>query len=138
MVNDQNQKSSGSPARVRQTILLAVLALAVVALVYEFGVARPKALAAWDAVSKLIDSNYDQPGEVKNTNESVQTAVGKRPARTTDEGNKRVEVYEWRRGIPILAYSFRVTYDNKKDGRILLNAAIAESLPSRREKKPAP
>ena len=138
MVNEQDEKSSGSAARVRQTILLAVLALAVVALVYEFGVARPKSLAAWDAINKLIKSNYDQPGEVKNTNETVQAAVGKPPARTTDEGNQRVEIYEWRRGIPILAYSFRVTYDNKEDGRILLNAALADSLPSRREKQPAP
>ena len=135
MVDEQDPKSSASTSYVRQTILLALLALAVVALVYEYGVARPKSLAAWDAVSELLNSNYDQPGEVTNTNETVQAAIGKPPARTEDEGEKRVEIYEWRRGIPILAYSFRVTYDNKEDGRILLNAALAERLPSRREKK---
>ena len=136
MVDEQDPKSSTSASHVRQTILLALLALAVVALVYEYGVARPKSLAAWDAVSELLNSNYDQPGEVTNTNETVQAAIGKPPARTRteDEGKKRVEIYEWRRGIPILVYSFLVFYDNKEDGRILLNAALAERLPSRREK----
>ena len=63
---DENA-SSVSVARIRQVVLLIILALAVVALIFEFTVVRPKVFAAWDAVSELIETNYANPGQVTNT-----------------------------------------------------------------------
>jgi len=130
MRDEQIPTPTNSIARVRQIILLVILLLAIIALAYEFLIARPKSLMAWKVVNELVNSNYSQPGEVTNTNEIVQTAIGKLPSTIRDEGNQRVETYSWRRGIPIQAYSFEVTYDKKEDGRFLLNAAQAKSLPS--------
>ena len=128
MVDEQT--ASGSVARIRQLILLALLALAVVALIFEFAVARPSALTAWDKVDQLLQDNYSKPGQVDNTSETVQQQIGKPPTRSSTEGKQLIEVYEWRRGIPFLTYSFSVTYDTQEDGRHLLNGAIADSLPS--------
>ena len=131
MQDEQNQTPHKfAIARIRQILLLVILLLAIIALAYEFRVARPKSLTAWKAVTELVNSNYSQPGEVTNTNEIVQTAIGKAPSTIREEGNQRVETYSWRRGIPIQSYSFEVTYDKKEDGRFLLNAAQSKSLPS--------
>ena len=131
---DENA-SSVSVARIRQVVLLIILALAVVALIFEFTVVRPKVFAAWDAVSELIETNYANPGQVTNTDKNVQEKIGRAPSRTTSKENRHVEIYEFRRGIPILVYAFRVEYDTQEDGTQLLSSAQAERLPSRSEKE---
>ena len=129
---------SGGAAGIRQIVLLIILALAVVALIWEFMVARPQSTAAWKAVSELLASNYAAAGEVTNTNKEVQDAVGKAPSRvTSDEPNKAVEHYTWRRGLPFLSYSIRVIYDKKEDGRLLLNTASADTPPVEDDAGPA-
>jgi len=110
-------------ARTRQIVLLIILAFAILALIWEFKVARPQSELAWKEVDKLQMTNYSTDGEVTNTNETVRQVIGKAASEVSEVDHEVTEVYSWRRGLPLLAYKIYVVYDKRDDGRLLLNSA---------------
>ena len=126
---DQATPGPSSTGRNRQTVLFVILVLGIIALIWEFRIARPNHEQAWDAVEKMLESNYSAAGEVSNTNEDVKQLIGKSPAQTIPKDYHAIEVYKWRRGLPILAYTVQVLYQKKTDGRLLLvNAKLNEEF----------
>ena len=126
---DQATRGPSSAARKRQMILFTILILGVIALLWEFRVARPKSEQAYEAVQNMLKTNYAGAGEVTNTNEDVKKLIGKAPAQTIPRDQHAVEVYKWRRGLPIMAYTVQVLYNKKEDGRMLLvNAKLNEAF----------
>jgi len=120
--NSTNSATSApmSAARKRQTVLFIILILGLISMFWEFRVAKPKHEQAWEAIQKMIATNYSKAGEVTNTNEDVEKLLGKAPAGTIPKEYQAVEIYKWRRGLPVMAYTIHVLYKKKEDGRLLL------------------
>lgn len=116
-------------ASVRQRILLIILGLAVVALIWEYAVARPQSEKAWAKVDELQTKNYSSGGEVTNTNETVRETIGKTASARTEAENEVTEIYRWRRGLPVWAYEIHVVYSKTEDGQLLLKCAHLNSDP---------
>jgi hypothetical protein len=99
---------------VRQFVLIGILLLLVLALVYDYRVARPGVETAYDKIAEQSMLVNARSSEVF-TNEDVQELIGKTPSRTFEEPNgDLVEVYSWRSGLPIRTHDLFAVY--KKSG----------------------
>lgn len=98
----------------RQTILLLVLGLMVIALAYDYKVARPSVDAAYDQiVQKSMQVNSTSTETL--TNLGVRELLQMEPSETFEEANgDMVEVYSWRSGLPIRTHNLYSVY--KKNG----------------------
>ncbi|MCH1495981.1 MAG: hypothetical protein L7U72_12175 [Rubripirellula sp.] len=98
----------------RQTVLLVLLGVMVVALAYDYKVARPNVDAAYEKiVTKSMQVN-SKSTEVL-TNLSVRELLEMEPSETREEANgDLVEVFSWRSGLPIRTHNLYAVY--KKNG----------------------
>ena len=100
MPEESSTSSDSNPGSSRKFFLFGVLALSLVALAYDYRVARPSVELAYD---KIVDRSI----EVNRTNSvftniDVRALIGREPSRTfQDENGDTVEVFSWRSGLPI-------------------------------------
>lgn len=104
------QASQAGSGKLRQFVLLGILFVLVIALLYDYRVARPSVEQAYDKIAEQSILVNRSSTEVF-TNENVQELIGKQPSRTFEEPNgDLVEVYSWRSGLPIRTHDLFAVY----------------------------
>ena len=110
--NDQSVKSSGVA---RKAILFGILAIGLVALAYDYRVARPAVSDAYDRITER-STKVNADSTKTFTDRDVREIVGREPARTFDDANgDRVEVYSWRAGFPTKTHDLYAVYKPNGD-----------------------
>jgi hypothetical protein len=112
----------------RLAILLGVLGIAAVAAVIEWQ-SREASQQAFEALEKLmLDKSYEHK---IITQADVHRTLGRTPDSGPDvipgRPDQAVEVYHWRRGLPIWSYTVRVYYNRSVtgEGDLRFSTAIA-------------
>jgi hypothetical protein len=108
----EEQKSSAgahSGAALRKGILYGLLVIMLVALGYDYLVARPAVDEAYDKIVKENQRMNARPGEVL-TNTGVAELIGKEPSETFNDGADLVEVYAFRGGLPMKPHKLFAVY----------------------------
>ncbi len=104
-MSDQAVGSSDAEGgNTRKILLFAILGLLVLALAYDYRVARPSVETAYN---KIVDRNTEVNRKSTEvfTNLDVRQLIGKEPSRTFEDANgDLVEVYSWRSGLPIRSH----------------------------------
>ena len=106
-----SQTASG---KLRSRILLAVLAVLLVALGFDYLVARPRVSAAYDAIAERHMEVNANANEIL-TNQDIHELLGKEPARTFPDGSTKVEVFSWASGVPFRTHDLFVVYQKSGD-----------------------
>jgi hypothetical protein len=128
-----HKPASGSPIRlVVRVILFGILLYLVCALPYDYFVARPGQVKAWEKLynkrAEQSDPEYDASakpgllqlknvgsGDVETTTETVAEALGRKPSKSTSENGMVTEIYSWRAGLPWKTYNIYVVYAERRD-----------------------
>ncbi|OYP36029.1 hypothetical protein [Rhodopirellula sp. MGV] len=102
----------GSSAR--SAILYGVLALMVVALIYDYKVARPAVSADYD---KVTEASTKANGIANDflTNLEVRELLGKEPVETFSDGGETVEVFSYMGGLIVKPHKLFVAYRKSGD-----------------------
>lgn len=95
---------------VRVAVLSPLLGLMLLALAYDYKVARPKVTAAEAIVAKLNTEMNASPDHRTMTNKDVQNALNRPPSRTFAEGSYQVEQYSWISGLLFRSHSYYALY----------------------------
>ena len=104
--SDQSSRG-GNP---RQTIMLVILGLMIIALVYDYKVARPSVEGAYDQIAKK-SIEVNSSGTDVLTNLGVRELLEMEPSDTFEEVNgDLVEVYSWRSGLPVRTHNLYTVY----------------------------
>ncbi len=112
---DEQRPSKDSGGGSRKTVLYVLLALMVVALGYDYLVARPAVNAAYDQVTEAsIEANRKGVGFLSNTD--VRELLGREPVQTFEDGRYWVEVFQWRGGLVIKPHKLYTVYMPKGEG----------------------
>ncbi|MBW3596126.1 MAG: hypothetical protein KY475_02495 [Planctomycetes bacterium] len=112
------QHEAAKPNLLR-TILFAILAVMVVALVYEYGFMLRSYRAAENNIDQMIEDRHLEPV----TPEGVQAKFGKQPVSgLEDKGHYYLEHHRWRRWLPWRTFDIYVVYDDT-DPPTLYNAS---------------
>lgn len=114
-----NDKSEPNRGGARRMILFAVLALLLVALAYDYGVARAGVETAYN---KIVDRSAELNADStkKFTNEDVRTLLGREPSRVfqDDDNGDTVEVFSWQSGVPFKTHDLFAVY-KPNDGDLM-------------------
>ncbi len=107
----QELKSSGA---LRKGILYGLLTLMLLALAYDYGVARP---AVSDAYDKIMEANERTNSKTSDvfTKSQVTELLGQEPAESFREGGSLVEVYAFRGGLPFKPHKLYAVYKKQGD-----------------------
>jgi hypothetical protein len=98
---------------VSRTILFAILAVMIVALIYEYGFVLRSYRAAESAIDDMVDTATDSRGEEPITPEQVRERFRKQPTRgLQDKEHYYVEHYQWRRWLPWNTLDIYVVYEH--------------------------
>ncbi|QDV42693.1 hypothetical protein Enr13x_25430 [Stieleria neptunia] len=112
---DEQWPSKDSGGGTRKTVLYVVLGLMVVALGYDYLVARPAVNAAYDQVTEAsVEANRKGVGFLSNTD--VRELLGREPVQTFEDGRYQVEVYHWRGGLVVKPHKLYTVYLRNNDG----------------------
>jgi hypothetical protein len=107
-----------SKPNVLRIVLFAILAVMIVALIYEYGMVRPSYKSAETAIDDLIEVRGMADKE-PITPQVVQARFGKTPVGgTQDKGDYYLEHYRWVRGLPWQTYNIYVVYDHTEPPRL--------------------
>lgn len=131
--NPSSQQPAAKPdaSQIRLIILLVVLVLGVIAVAYDFLLARPKSVNANGIVEKLIDKRISAAADAAPvTNEEVQKELNRKPSRTNTTEYYTEEIYSWRRGLLLLSYNLYVIYTKDKQGRLELHSCSLNTPPA--------
>jgi hypothetical protein len=124
--------------RLRLTVLFGILGLALLAWWYDWKVARPAVDAAWEQISKLNEGINAKATAQAMTNQDVQNALNRKPARMLNVGDYQVEVYSWVAGLPFRTHDYYAVY-NTGGGSLLFSTHFKFELPREElEKATAP
>ncbi|PAY15495.1 hypothetical protein CKO51_31610 [Rhodopirellula sp. SM50] len=112
---DEQWPSKDSGGGTRKTVLYVLLGLMVVALGYDYLVARPAVNAAYDQVTEAsMKANRKGVGFLSNTD--VRELLGREPVQTFEDGRYQVEVYQWRGGLIVKPHKLYTVYMPNKGG----------------------
>ncbi|MCS7467211.1 hypothetical protein NZK35_11210 [Stieleria sp. ICT_E10.1] len=112
---DEQRPGNDSGGGTRKTVLYVLLALMVVALGYDYLVARPAVNAAYDQVTEAsMEANRKGAGFLSNTD--VRELLGREPVQTFEDGRYQVEVYQWRGGLVVKPHKLYTVYMPNGDG----------------------
>ncbi|QDV11806.1 hypothetical protein CA51_16820 [Rosistilla oblonga] len=101
--------TTAKPSRTRSYLLFGILGLMIIALAYDYKVARPNVEQAYeDLVAFNMQVNADPSDMV--TPEMVAEMLGKTPTRTFKDMSDFVEVYSWRGGLFFKSHDLYVAY----------------------------
>jgi hypothetical protein len=96
-------------------VLFAVLAVMIVALIYEYGIVR----RSYKAAEAAVDDFVDQRTSEAITPQAVQARLGKAPnGGLQDKGDYYVEHYKWVRWLPWKSYDIYVVYEHTDPPRL--------------------
>ncbi len=113
-MSKSNEANSGTQRGLIRLILFGILFLLVVALIYDYRVARPGVNQAYDKITEQ-STLVNMSSTKKFTNKDVQELLGKQPSETFEDPNGDfVEVYSWRSGLPFRTHDLFAVY--KKNG----------------------
>jgi hypothetical protein len=141
----------GSGGRGRKLLLFAVLLVVVGAFVYDLSVIKPQFRKGVDELNEMLeprkgeDGNTlikngrpvpkgDQDGDGVVSTADVHKLAGREPAHSyfmKTDPDVLVEVYSWRRGIPLLSYNAYVVYKKFNDGHRMYSVDEAKPDESR-------
>lgn len=130
---------TGSGGRGRKLLLFVVLLVVVGAFVYDLSVIKPQFRKGVDDLKEMLDPRKGEDGNtlIKNgrpvpkgdqdgdgivTTADVHKVAGREPGHSyfmKTDPDVLVEVYSWRRGIPLLNYNAYVVYKKFNDGHRL-------------------
>ena len=98
---EETDASAGASkgSSIRKFALYGLLAIMIVAIVYDYRVARPAVDDAYDKIATASVAANSDATEIL-TNQKVQELLGKQPAETFKDGNDLVEVYHFSGGLP--------------------------------------
>ncbi|MDM4015790.1 hypothetical protein [Roseiconus lacunae] len=110
--NSGETTKTSNPAR--SAILYVLLGLMVVALIYDYRVARPAVSADYDKVAEAsMEANRVANDFLTNT--EVRELLGKEPTETFDDGPETVEVYHYTGGLIIKPHKLYTVYRKSGD-----------------------
>lgn len=117
MADDSQGAAAGDAAAgggVRRIVLFGVLALMIVALGYDYLVARP---AVGDAYEQIAEASIkaNAKGNDILTNVEVQQLLGREPAETRMDGPQRVEVFHYMGGLIVKPHKLFTVYRKTGD-----------------------
>lgn len=126
-MSDSSQENSGTasdqwPAKdsgggTRRLVLFGLLGLMVVALAYDYLVARPAVNAAYDKITdESVAVNRTGTGFLSNL--KVRELVGKEPAETFMDGDQSVEVFHWAGGLIVKPHKLYAVYKKSGDDKL--------------------
>jgi hypothetical protein len=113
---------------IRLVILFSLLGLMVVALAYDYKVARPSVTAAEATVADLNREVNAFGGTKAMTNIDVQKALNRKPTRTFTVGSYQVEQYSWRSGLLFRSHNYYAVYRSIA-GKLLFQMHFPYVLP---------
>ena len=143
-----NKPAGGSPIRlVVRVILFGILLYLICALPYDYFVARPGQVKAWEKLYNeraepghpkfdenekpgLLQLKNVGSGDVETTNDTVAEALGRQPSKSTSESGVLTEVYSWRAGLPWKTYNIYVVYAERKQKKPRLENAFLNEAPA--------
>ncbi|KAA5539621.1 hypothetical protein FYK55_23940 [Roseiconus nitratireducens] len=102
-----------SNGKARRLFLFGLLGVVLIALGYDYLVARPSVDAAYNLIAEA-----DATSAETLTNEDVSDLLGKEPVHTFTDGNQTVEVYYFTSGVLVKPHKLYTAY--QKDGDQLL------------------
>ncbi len=110
MSEDSTKQTDKKSGGTRSKVLFAILALGLVALAYDYRVARPAVEVAYNKIAERSTAVNAKSTEVF-TNLDVRELLGMEPSRTFDDTNGDVvEVFSWRSGLPIKTHDLFAIY----------------------------
>lgn len=114
--HDQGESGQGKGTNpVRLIVLLAIFGLALVGLLYDYCIARPAIQKAGKEVEGLLEGKTPDPdGDGIVTADEVQSVLGRKPAEVEPLSNGKIEIYQWRSGLPYRSYKLWVVYAGKQ------------------------
>jgi hypothetical protein len=99
-----------SASNTRSFALVGILGLLLLALWYDYKVARPQVEHAYNSIEKINSEYNSLPGKKYLTEKEVQSTLNRKPAKVLDEGQYHVEIYSWRSGLPIRSHNYYAVY----------------------------
>lgn len=112
---DSQSPANDSSGGTRKMVLYGLLALMIVALGYDYLVARPAVSAAYDQITNAsVQANSKGVGFLSN--ENVRELIGKEPAETFMDGSHSVEVFHWPGGLIVKPHKLYTVYTKSGDG----------------------
>ncbi len=110
MSDDSKKQSDDNSGGIRSKVLVAILLIGLVALAYDYKVARPAVETAYNAITSRSTEVNAKSTEVF-TDLDVHKLLGKEPSKTFNDANGDVvEVYSWRSGLPIKTHDLFAVY----------------------------
>lgn len=103
-------EQSSNRGRLRQIILIGLLALMLAALAYDYRVARPSVERAFDQIVKLNDQMNLSADPTPTLNTHIHKEIGRDPSWAYTEGPYRVEVFSWTAGLPFRTHDLYAVY----------------------------
>ncbi|MCC9599448.1 hypothetical protein LOC67_02665 [Stieleria sp. JC731] len=114
MSEQSNTESAKQSNPARSAILYVVLALMVVALIYDYKVARPAVSADYDKVTEASTAANRVANDFL-TNMEVRELLGKEPNETFEDGPETVEVFKYMGGLIVKPHRLYVVYRKSGD-----------------------
>lgn len=112
MSEDHKGDNSSPAGGMRLTVLLGVLILAILALVYDYKVARPAIETAYAQVDKMTDQHNRSTLRRPVWNDDVQKILGRAPISVTTHPPYVVETYRFSSGLPFRNHEYYAVYLN--------------------------
>jgi hypothetical protein len=110
MSDDSTKQTDHQSGSIRSKVLIAILAVGLVALAYDYVVARPAVETAYDAITAKSTEVNAKSTEVF-TDLDVRKLLGKGPSKTFNDANGDVvEVFSWRSGLPVKTHDLFAIY----------------------------
>ena len=119
---DEQWPAQDAGGGTRKMVLYGLLALMIVALAYDYLVARPAVSEAYDQITTAsIEAN--RKGTEFLSNEKVRELIGKQPAETFMDGSNSVEVFHWRGGLIVKPHKLYTVYAKNGDNWLFFRHA---------------
>lgn len=119
MSDYENQELRRHHARMRKIVLGFVVIVALIALAYDYVIARPSVDQAYALISTRFDQLNASAGPALN-NVDVRKLLRKQPSRIFRDGNDQVEVFSWIAGFPLHTHDLYVVFRGSEGPATLL------------------
>lgn len=107
----QQKSSSSSLQKGIRIALFVILALLIIAIIYDRQVARPAVESAYQTIEELNAAS----GSKVLTDADVHEALGRQPSYTRSDGPYTLEVFAYRAGLPWRTYPYTVVYSGESN-----------------------
>jgi hypothetical protein len=105
-------KATSSASGIRPLVLFGLLGLMLLALWYDYKVARPAVEDAYARIGQLNTDINSRGGKKYMTNQDVQNELKRAPIDTFTKNGYMVEVYGWRSGLPTKTHKYYAVYQD--------------------------